>query len=388
MYPHQSERLTEALDAAGVDALVATAAANVRYVTGFESVVPGRAGGEILAVFARGAATALVVPAAEAPGIVIDGPSADVVRCHGELPLAKGDGEDAHRVAALVDATAPAPAGALAAALAQLGVSGRIGLDESGLTARAWRALVAGLEGREPIEASTALRRARAVKGPWEIEAAQRALRAAEESLNAVIQMLAPGVSEREAVTLWRREVDARGARPVAAVIATGARAALPAAAPSDRALRAGEVVRFDVCCSWQGYHATLGRTAVMGAPTSRIEAAHAAAQAGLEAAIDSIRPGVAAGGLVAAALERAPAAGSDGVRLAASGHGVGLSPSEAPTLARGGDERLEAGMVLALETAWYDIGLAGVQVKDTVLVTRVGATVLNGSVRGLVILD
>ena len=38
MYPHQAERLTEALEAPGCAALVATAPENVLYVTGPERV--------------------------------------------------------------------------------------------------------------------------------------------------------------------------------------------------------------------------------------------------------------------------------------------------------------------------------------------------------------
>ena len=39
MYPHQADRLTAAADRHGLDALVAVASDNVRYVTGFASAV-------------------------------------------------------------------------------------------------------------------------------------------------------------------------------------------------------------------------------------------------------------------------------------------------------------------------------------------------------------
>jgi Xaa-Pro dipeptidase len=68
-------------------------------------------------------------------------------------------------------------------------------------------------------------------------------------------------------------------------------------------------------------------------------------------------------------------------------GHGIGLEAAEAPWLAPGGGA-LEMGMVLRVETPWYVVGEAGLNVKETVLITRTGAHVLNRSHRGLIVLD
>src|SRR5262249_62027484 len=58
VYPHQAERLAEALDRGSLDALVAASPANVAYVSGFHRMGPD--GGPALAVFAR-QGTALLV---------------------------------------------------------------------------------------------------------------------------------------------------------------------------------------------------------------------------------------------------------------------------------------------------------------------------------------
>src|SRR5262249_13467751 len=91
------------------------------------------------------------------------------------------------------------------------------------------------------------------------------------------------------------------------------------------------------------------------------------------------------------AVLEGAVAAVRDGglpeFRRHHVGHGIGLEAAEAPWLRPGG-ERLEAGMVLRVEAPYYELGGFGVSVKETVLVTRGGANVVNRSHRGLVVLD
>src|SRR5512143_2517253 len=69
MYPHQSERLSEALERAHLGALVATSPENVAYITGFQGLSGGGLQAPEFGVFSR-AGTALVVPAVEASSVV------------------------------------------------------------------------------------------------------------------------------------------------------------------------------------------------------------------------------------------------------------------------------------------------------------------------------
>ena len=82
MYPHQADRLTTALQGAGLDALAAATPANVRYVTGFRSLREAVVHTRQFAVFSpRG--TALVVAAVDVPSVVADAVSVDHVVCFG-----------------------------------------------------------------------------------------------------------------------------------------------------------------------------------------------------------------------------------------------------------------------------------------------------------------
>src|SRR6185436_17698423 len=83
--------------------------------------------------------------------------------------------------------------------------------------------------------ASDALASARLVKSPFEIDALQRALHVAEEAINVVLALLSPGVTEREAVETFEREVIAQRATPYCTIVAFGPNSAVPAPWPSDR---------------------------------------------------------------------------------------------------------------------------------------------------------
>ena len=265
---------------------------------------------------------------------------------------------------------------------------GAIGLDEGGLTASAARDVASALAERRVTDGGRALLEARQVKGPWEIEALERALIVAEEALNVVIQMLAPGVTERAAVELFEAEVRRHEGAPCYPLITFGPRTALPAAPTSDRALRAGDLIRLDVGCVWRGYHADVTRTAVMGAPGPRQEKVFDAVLHGLEAGIDAARPGATAGAIFSTAVGAVRSAGLPEYDRHHVGYGIGLDARETPVLESGSATPLETGMVLRIETPYYEHGWGGAQIKETLLVTSSGTRAMNRSRRGLVVLD
>lgn len=390
MYPHQVERLTAVLERRGLAALVATQPVNIAYVTGFRSLTQEVYGTGQLAVFGpRG--TALVVPAVDLAAIVADGVEVDHVTCFGGFvsSYAESLGEAERRVQELADGRLPSPADALARALEALGVGGgTIGLDDGHITQPAWERLAKRLTGMSLVAAAADFGAARRIKSPYEIECLQRALGIAEEATNAVIQMLKPGVTEREAAGIYETEVVKRGGSPYGRIVAMGERAAIPAPYPSDRALRRGDLVRLDLGCVFKGYHGEVARTAVMGEPDARQARAFRAIEAGLDAALAAIGPGALSGRVFDVAVEATRAAGLAQYRRYHVGHGIGLEPYERPKLMTGNATPLEMGEVLRVETPYYEHGWSGLSVKETVLVTQNGGHVLNRSNRGLIVLD
>jgi Xaa-Pro dipeptidase len=384
MYPHQAERLTAAVERHGLDALVAVGPENVRYVTGFASAVQcAYRGHRAFGVFTR-QGCALVVPMIDAITLADAPADVDVVLPYGDFTV-EGRGDVARRLAQWTERRAGDSTEALRRALAALGVErGVVGVDESGLSVSAWNDLVS----LSPRRAAAALAEARMVKSPYEIEAIARALHVAEQGANAVMQMLKPGVTEREAASVFEEDVARRGGTAYLALVGFGPRAGLPASAPSTRALRTGELVRLDLGAVVDGYRSDVARAAVMGAPDERQERLYEAIAAGHECAIDTLRPGETGARLFETTVAATRAAGLEGYARHHVGHGVGLAHWEAPLFAPTDTTPLEPGMVVQVENAWYELGWGGVHLKDTLLVTRGGAQSMNRSARGLVVLD
>ena len=389
MYPHQAERLSEALERARVDALVATSRANVAYVTGFHRGPGSTDPAELLAVFARGG-VALVVSSDDAVAVASADLDVDHVVCHGESFAAIGEraGDAGRRLAELTAKPASDASEALASALHALGCArGRVGLDDAALPASARTSLVRALDPERVCSASEAFATARMVKAPWEIECLQRALAIAEEAIAAVLAALAPGTTEREAAVVFERDVARASALPTRAIVAFGSNGAIAHPWPADRPARRGDLVRFDVGCVWRGYHADVARMAVLGEPAARQEALHDAVDRGVDAALATIAPGVTGARVFEAVVDAVRARGIERFRARGVGDGIGLEPTEVPRLGTGAPA-LEAGTVLRVSVPYHEVGWGGVTVKETLLVGRTGAVALNRSRRGLVVLD
>ena len=390
MYPHQIERLTAALEREGLAAVIATSAANVFYVTdirgfGDEIVRPER-----FAVWTpRG--VGFVVPAADVAHVVSEGVEVDHLAAFGDAACSYAEKltRDEERVREAIERREPSPGAALVAALRALGVNhGRIGLDENNFAPAAWDRLTAQLVGSTVVPGAAALLSARRVKSPYEIESLGRVLGIAEEALNAVLQVLKPGVTEREAAAVYQSEVVKRDATPSPPSIAVGERTWITAPPPTDRALKMGDLARFDVGAVFKGYCSSVARTAVMGEPTERQASMLDAVQAGLGMGIDAVKPGATAGSVYDVVISAVRGAGLPGFERGHAGHAIGLEPYERPALEAGETAVLEAGEVLCIDAAHLEIGWGGVALRDTVLVTTGGSRVLNRSVRGLIVLD
>ena len=390
MDSHFKTRLTQVLDGEGLDALIGTSTENLYYVTGFRSLAHALFRGlELYGVFTR-AGTGLVIPFIDTTGVAADEIHVDQLACYGKFFFNYSDdpGVVGAKVRAWTATAMASPVDALVKVLGDLGVLGkRIGVDESGLFPSAWPTLEQQLRGSTLVPAYQLFRRARMVKSPEEVARLERAAQIAEDGVAAVLAMLKPGVTEREAAYVYEAEILRRGAQPFFTVITIGERAALADVYPAERALKPGDMVRFDLGCVYQGYRSDIARTAVLGKPSDKLARYYAAILTGEKAGMAAMKPGVPVSRIFEVAVKATRENGMSHYQRHHVGHGIGLEPYDPPTLNAVTEMLLEPGMVFCVETPYYEHGWGGVQVEDAVEVTAAGIRRLTRSSQDLAII-
>ena len=265
------------------------------------------------------------------------------------------------------------------------------------------------LERADLEPASTdAVATARARKSPAELDRMRRVQRAAVAGMARAETVLArSGVAERGVVDgagderrsplRWegapltterlRREVNrvlvARGVRDAGNTVIGAGPSAADLHYVGDDAIRPGETVLLDVSPRGpDGYYGDVTRTFVVDGDGGWERRAYIAVEAAREAALDEIEPGVpaktvhgeAAAELAAYGFDPNAGEGETGFTHG-TGHGVGVSLHESPSLSGAGE--LRPGHVVTVEPGVYDPAVGGVRLEDAVVVTEGGYEIL-----------
>ncbi|MBS7252299.1 MAG: aminopeptidase P family protein, partial [Candidatus Freyarchaeota archaeon] len=136
--------------------------------------------------------------------------------------------------------------------------------------------------------------------------------------------------------------------------------------------------IRFDGGCIYEGYYCDIAKTVVMGQPSEKAKKYFSAVLKGALNAVSQVKPGVEASKIFLTALTGVRKEGISHYRRHHCGHGIGLECYETPIINDREHTILEEGMVINVETPYYEIGFGGVQVEETILVTRSGSLFLS----------
>ena len=122
----------------------------------------------------------------------------------------------------------------------------------------------------------------------------------------------------------------------------------------------------------------------------SKAAAYYDALLAGQDRALGMVGPGATGDEIFNATVQEVRRRGIPHYNRQHVGHGMGLALGgyDGPRLAPGDHAPLEPGMVLAVEAPYYELGLGGLQVEDTVLVTEDGCRRWTAMSRNLEILE
>jgi Xaa-Pro aminopeptidase len=377
-----ASRLQEKMAMLKLDAVVATSPENVTYSSGFWALPQWiRRGPQAYVLWpAPDLGEPEIITSTGTLDLIVDQPVwVEKVRRYGDFHVDQAP-EPPHdpvslRLLELLAAESHRDAiEALAVAISEVGLTrSRIGIDEIGLMPGQFDALKELLPDVVFMPATSLFRDVRAVKTEEEITRLGMVAQIAERSIAAALEVAAEGATEIELARAFHVQTVREDALPVLGCIGFGDRSALANVQPSDRRLRLGNVIRFDVGGRYRHYRADIARIATFGETSKEVRHLHHALLSGVERACEMIRPGVRVADVHDATVETVRREGIRHYRRNHVGHGIGLDGYDAPNLTPVSGEVFEEGMVLSVETPYYEIGRFGLQVEDMVVVRRDG---------------
>lgn len=353
------ERIVGAVHNEGLDVIVPMSPENLAYASG--AAPPSQKN-------VRSRLAAAVIPA--------DGVDTEVITVALEAGLVRSQSR-LDRVSAYEE-FAEHPIDVIAGSLRDRGLAdARIGVEAAYLAHRDFERLRVALPGAALQPVDELWTRLREIKTASEIARIRHIGQAAQRITEECVELVSAGSTERELANLIsERYHQAGGDQLTMLVVASGERSAHLNGPPTDRVLRAGDVVRTDVIGTAGHYCSDVARTAVVGEPTTDQRRVYDLLLDVHRHIIEALAPGVISSDIYRLYEEAMSTAGLPPYHFV--GHGLGITLHEEPFINALTSVPLQEGMVLCIEPLTSVEGRFGMQVEDEVLITADGCEPLT----------
>jgi Xaa-Pro dipeptidase len=352
------EKLTASLRTSNLDAVILNPGPTLKYLSGLNFHLMER---PVVLFVAPDKDPVLVLPELELPKVDLF-PYKVQAFTYGENP---SEWDDAFRNAAQA-----------------LGLDGkRIGVEPRQLRLLEFRHVKAGAPEADYPDASDVLSELRLKKDKAEVDAMRKAVKIAQDALEAVIPQIKIGMTERELSSELVMQLLKHGSEselPFAPIVSAGPNSANPHASPTERKLQAGDLLVVDWGATYDGYISDLTRTFAVGEVDEEYKKIHTIVQEANAAGCAAARPGAPCADVDKAARDVIKKAGYGKYFTHRTGHGIGMEGHEAPYMRGDNMQLLEPGMAFTVEPGIYLTGRNGVRIEDNMVITETGAESLS----------
>jgi Xaa-Pro aminopeptidase len=330
------ERLDEAMDRHGLDALIARAGLNFTYLAGF--AYPGTLARHVdLADSPR--AVIVVWPRRGEPRIVLNSIARDLAQRDSWIEAFD-----------VYEGYVEAPVQRLATTLADMGLAeGKVGLEFNYITASDMAQLANRLPGLRAVDSAPIFDHVRAVKTPGEIARLGIGADILDDAFLACFPATRPGTRERDLHGALVAHCLQGGAEFVHGIL-NSERNTIAYGGESDFAFEAGDAIRTDYVCYVKAYPGHQSRCAIVGRASDQQRQEYARARDVYLDSCHQLKAGRTAGEVYDFVVKRFAKEGMDYHHMIA-GHSVGAWwHQQEPVISRGNARMLEDGMVIAME--------------------------------------
>jgi len=266
-------------------------------------------------------------------------------------------------------------------AAALVGPAKRIGVEGLRMRVMELRYLEAAFPGAEFPIAEALIADMRKHKDAGEIAAMKKAVEIAEGGLEATLQKIKIGMSEKEIAGILVQELYALGSDPelpFAPIVAAAANSANPHATVSDYKIQAGDLLLVDWGASYNGYLSDLTRTFAVGEIDEELKRIYEVVKLANQAGREAAALGAPCAVVDQAARDAIEDNGYGQYFTHRTGHGLGMEGHEEPYMRGDNQLPLAEGMSFTVEPGIYLDGRGGVRIEDNVVMTADGPLTLS----------
>ena len=255
----------------------------------------------------------------------------------------------------------------------------KIAAEDARLSHAGWLNWEKQLE-TELLPAGTLFETLRAVKSEEEIASMIAAQRISEQALEEVLQLIKPGMTEREVASelVYRMLRHGGEGNSFDPIVVTGSKTSLPHGVPGDKVIQKGDFVTMDFGCLKNGYCSDMTRTVAVGSATDEMKKIYSIVLEAQLAGIAAAKAGVRGKDIDAASRKVITDAGYGPYFGHGFGHCLGLDIHEPPTAGPSGEAPLPAGSLSSAEPGIYLPGRFGVRIEDVMILREDGAEVIT----------
>jgi len=272
--------------------------------------------------------------------------------------------------------------------ISDLGLSkANIGIEMDYLAISVYQILKNGLPNAKFNDCSRILEKTRMIKSQDEIRIARKTASMGDKALAAAIEAVRENATEKEITEAARRSISLDEGYWAPLVyqgtpygVQAGPSTLHPHWIPSHRRIHRGDLVIIDLCgiLFYKGYHASCGRTVVVGAPSVKQKKVFECVLEAQTKAKEAIEPGVKASDIDKIARKIIKGAGYGEYFPHGTGHAIGLHYYEKPYLRAYDHTSLHPGMYFNVMAGIYYPKNIGIRLEDTVLVSEDGYEALT----------
>ena len=241
-------------------------------------------------------------------------------------------------------------------------------------------------EGITVVDGQQLLSDAREIKTQDEISLLTQSAGMVDAAYYELYRAMKPGMRENDAVALVAKVLYELGSEYVEGVNAiSGERCSPHPHVFSDRVMRPGDPVYYDILHSYMGYRTCYYRSFAISSASRALVDAYKRCRDYLDAAIELVRPGRTTAEIAAVwpTAQEFGFANEEAAFALQMGHGIGLAIWEKPMISRlvslDHPHEIKPGMVFALETFWPSTdGWSAARIEEEIVVTPTGHEVIT----------